>query len=132
MANTRENTDRVKTNRVKTLEFFLLLILLLIFLFLLIRSPFLLYFAIGAAGTGLFLNKISFRIYLGWKKFCQVIASIITWLVLSFIFFLVLFPVSIIYRLIKKDPLKLRPGQYTSLFENRSKLFTSADLDNMW
>jgi hypothetical protein len=132
MVNLTANISRLRTIRVKTLEFFLFLVLLLIVLFFITKSPVLLYFAIGIAGVGLFLNKISSLIYLGWTKLSQFLAFVMTRLVLSIVFFLVLFPVSLIYRMTKKDPLKLKPNRYPSLFETRSKHFTSADLENMW
>lgn len=122
----------MKTKRENTLEFFLLLVLFFIVISFLIRSGFLLYLALAFGVTGLFLNKISGWIYSGWMKFSRFIAFVVTRIVLSIIFFIVLYPVSMVYRMIKKDPLKLRAGHYQSLFEDRSRIFTQEDLDNMW
>lgn len=122
----------MKTKREKTLEFFLLLVLFLIVISFIMRSGFLLYPALAFGITGLFLNKFSGWIYAGWMKFSRFIAFVVTLVVLSLTFFIVLYPVSIIYRMIKKDPLKLRAGHYPSMFEDRSRLFTQEDLDNMW
>ena len=122
----------MKTTKVKTLEFFLLLTVFFILLFFLFKSPPMLYAGIVIALIGLVSGKVSYWIYLGWMKFSQFLAYIMTHLILSIVFFLVLFPISLFYRMANKDALKLKANKYPSLFDTRSKQFTASDIENMW
>jgi len=122
----------MKTIKEKTLEFFILLTILFIILFFLFKTPVMLYIGIGIGVIALLPGKLSHWGYIGWIKFSQGLAFIITHLILSIVFYLILFPISIIYRMVNKDALKLKTNTYSTLYETRSKLFTAADLENMW
>ena len=122
----------MKTIREKSLEFFLLLTLLLVILGLWINSPWPLYVSLATGAVALISAKAASFAYRGWDMMARGLAWVMTRIILSLVFFLVLFPVSLLYRMKRKDPLKLRPGRYHSLFEERSVEFSPADLENMW
>lgn len=52
-------------------------------------------------------------------------------ILLSIVFFVILFPVSLLSKLFHKDPLKLKKAQ-SSCFVNRDHKFVKEDLENIW
>ena len=70
-------------------------------------------------------------IVLGWFKLGHVLGWINTRILLSIIFYLFLFPISILYRLTNKNSLQ-RKNVKGSIFENRDHLYKKEDLENIW
>ena len=86
------------------------------------------------AGIGLLLIGITFYhvakwITIGWLKFAEVIGTINSRLLLSVIFFVVLFPIAFLYRVSKKDFLQKRklPGSRSSYFHSRNHNYQPDD-----
>jgi len=52
-------------------------------------------------------------------------------IILSIVFFVFLFPISLLSKIFSKDPLKIKRDQ-RSCFDERNHLFTKEDLENIW
>lgn len=76
-------------------------------------------------------SGISKWIAIIWLKFGEKLGSITSFIILSAIFYFILFPVSLLYRIKAKDFLKLK-RKNSSYFEERNYTFTKADLENPW
>ena len=87
------------------------------------------YAAAGLLLIGIAIYPLAKWITIVWLKFAEVIGTITSRLLLSVIFFLVLFPVALLYRLSKKDPLQKRklPGSNASYFHSRNHTYEPAD-----
>lgn len=67
-----------------------------------------------------------------WFKLAKILSFIVPNILLAFIFFLFLFPLSLLYKLFRKsDPLKLR-NNGSSLYKNRTDLIFKSNFENMW
>jgi ABC-type multidrug transport system fused ATPase/permease subunit len=73
-------------------------------------------------------NKISWL----WMKLAEVLGYINSKILLSAIFYLVLFPIALIYKLLSKDTLYLKKNKMDSLFITRNKTYTAEDLKDLW
>ena len=107
------------------------IVILLLILFFLFDN---LWFARIGLAIGLFsLLSKTFRrsISILWTKALSIVGFVNAHVLLSLIFFIILLPISIFYRLFNKDKLKLKAGK-ASYFENRDHLFVAEDLENPW
>jgi hypothetical protein len=81
---------------------------------------------------GLFSPYLSKLIDYLWMKLALVLGFIIPNILLSAIFFLFLFPISLIAKLFgKKDPLKLK-NTFSSVYENSTAGFDKKNLEHPW
>ena len=75
---------------------------------------------------------IASRTAIGWLKLVSIPGAIISRVILSVLFFCILFPISIIYRLMGNDNLKLRKKQRDSFYDKREHQYEANDLKNIW
>lgn len=80
----------------------------------------------------LFSKKLTYWISFGWNKFSEGIGAVMSKLILSLVFFVVLFPISILYRFFAKDNLNLKRRKKISFFIERNHVFSKRDLENQW
>lgn len=66
-----------------------------------------------------------------WFKFAEVLGWINARLILGIVFFVILFPIALLYRLSAKNPLNIRKVQ-GSLFVTRDHNYSKKDFENMW
>ncbi len=66
-----------------------------------------------------------------WMKIAEVLGWINTRVLLGVVFFIVLFPISILYRLTSKDLLRLKKPQ-GSVFFSRDHIYSKEDFENIW
>ena len=82
-------------------------------------------------GLGLLSAKLGETIVNSWFKIGNALGWINSRILLSLIFYLILTPISIIYRILSKDSLqKSNPGN--SAFFERNHEYTRKDLENLW
>ncbi|MFM7022493.1 MAG: SxtJ family membrane protein [Flavobacteriales bacterium] len=67
----------------------------------------------------------------GWLKLGEGMGFVMSKVILGAIFFLLLTPLSFLYRVFKKDQLRLKKGG-DSYYVNRDHLFEKKDLTNTW
>lgn len=82
--------------------------------------------------SGLFSGSLARLIEKAWMKLALILSYIVPNILMAVIFYAFLFPLSLLSKLFrKKDPMRLRqtgPSMYTE----RTKTYSKADLENMW
>jgi hypothetical protein len=80
---------------------------------------------------GIFIRPLALKIAWLWQKLGDLMGLAVSKIVLSLIFFVFLLPISLIYRLIKKDPMMLR-NKHDSYWITRNYKYGGKDLENIW
>jgi hypothetical protein len=119
-------------NKEKNLETTLTLCIALIVFYFIFHIKLLLSLSIFLGIIGLFFNYLSGKITWLWLKLSQVLGFISSKILLTLIFLVFLFPISLLYRLFNKDSLQLKKGKFSSYFVIKNHEFTSKDLENPW
>jgi len=115
---------------IKPIESILALVLLSIILYLLLELQWILVagFAIGLLGA---LNsRIAAKVAWCWNLLTKSISTIVSPLVLSIIFFLLLTPIAWLYQIFSKNTFAKRKGK--SFYQFREHTFRPEDLENPW
>ncbi len=90
-------------------------------------------YAAGVIGVlCLFVPFIGKWIVILWFKLAHVLGWINTRILLSVIFYLFLFPIALLSRISKKNPLKLRKADGQSYYTERDHTYQKSDLKNIW
>lgn len=106
------------------------IVLLLSIVYFITGKPLFIYIGFALGVLCLLSNSVNYYITNIWKKVLAVVGTINAHLILSLVFFVVLLPTALLYRLFNKDPLNLKKGN--TAFINRDKLYEAADFDNPW
>ena len=117
--------------REKVLETILVLVLAFTILYWRFQEASWLILALFLGIIGLFAPGIAGKIHGIWMKLGHILGFIVSKILLTVIFFVVLFPLGALSRLAGKNSLKLRPGD-KSYFTERNHLYKKEDLENMW
>ena len=117
-----------KTNPTKTI---LVLTVFFIILFLITNYKWAIHVGLTLALIGVFSSFLSRVIDSLWMKFAWILSLIIPNIVLSTIFYLLLFPIASFSKLFNKDELQLRNNK-DSLFKDVEKIFKPEDLTKPW
>lgn len=91
-----------------------------------------LYVAFGLAVLGIFSPFLADKIAWAWNKLAEGLGYVSSRIILSIIFYVFLLPISILYRIAKKDLLNLKRSKKESIFVERNKVFTKEDLETIW
>jgi len=91
------------------------------------------YISLIAGLIGIFSAYLSRKIEIGWMKLAWVLSFIVPNIILTLVFYLILFPVSLLSKLFQrnKNPLQLK-NNCNSMFIERNKTFDAADFKNPW
>lgn len=92
---------------------------------------FYLYLACGIGLSGIVLRPLGDLIARGWYKLADLLSLVMSKVIMSLIFVFVLIPVSALYRLSKKDRLKLKENSESGWIE-RNHRYRYEDLKNIW
>ena len=115
----------------KILETGLVLTTALLVCFLIFDLKVFLYLAAGIGLTGIFIRPLALVIAKGWFAFAEGLNFVVSKLVLGILFFLLLTPIALIYRIFHHDKLQLKAKNY-STWRKREKTYNGADLKNIW
>lgn len=115
----------------KTLEAFLVIATGFLLLFFLYKKEWMLYTAFGAGITGIFIKPLASLIAKGWYKLGELLGFVVSKIVLSLLFYILLVPISLLYNLFNKDTLALKK-QNKSLWHTRDHEYLPSDLKNIW
>jgi hypothetical protein len=96
------------------------------------RYPYLLYAAAAVGIISVAVPYLGDLIVKGWFKLAEVLGAINGRILLSIIFFVILFPLAILSRMGNKNPLSLKKGKDGSAFSDRNHLYTAKDLEQVW
>lgn len=69
-------------------------------------------------------------IYRGWMKFALLISKVTTPIILGAVFFLVIFPVSLVFRLLRNDPMRRRFERDVQTYRVKSEKPQRSSLEN--
>lgn len=117
--------------RTKTLETSLVLTTGFLLVYLLTKNEMFLYLAFAFGITGIFIKPLAEYIAIAWFKLADILNYFISKLILGTLFFFVLFPVSLLYKISNKDKLRLKKSKDSNWIE-RNHTYSSADLENIW
>ena len=120
-----------RTSRTKVLETFVVLIGACLVIYLIKEVKLVIYLGIGLAFIGLFVPKLARWIHYLWFKLADILGFFMSRLILSVVFFLLLSPIALLYRIVGKDPLKLKKPEKTNWSE-RNSMYQAKDLENPW
>jgi hypothetical protein len=115
----------------KTTEALLVIATGFLLLYLLKDKDWMLYVAFGAGLIGIFIKPFARLIATGWYKLGDLLGFVVSKVVLTLVFFILLVPISFLYRLFNKDSLK-RKNTYTSFWSERNHVYGANDLKNIW
>jgi len=90
-----------------------------------------LYLALSFGLIGIFIKPLAKQIAIAWFKLADLLNFVMSKVVLGTIFFAILFPISLLYRISNKDKLQLKKSQKSAWIE-RNYAYKSADLKNIW
>ncbi len=113
------------------LEALLVIVLGFGILYLIFDLKWMLYFALGVGVLSLMFPFFKEGVLWLWFKIAHVLGWINTKILLSAVFFVVLFPVASLSKLFSKDKLQLKRPT-ASLFKERNHLYTKEDIENIW
>ena len=85
--------------------------------------------SVGIAGV--LSNTLSKLIEKGWMQFARILSYIMPSLLLGLVFYLILFPISIISKIFTEDPLMLS-NKYRTYFVTINKKINKQDFEKMW
>ncbi|PCH99257.1 MAG: hypothetical protein COB85_00295 [Bacteroidetes bacterium] len=117
--------------RDKVLEAILVIVTGLLVFYFIFEIDELVYIALVVAVISLLSKWVASKIVWLWYKLSEVMGYVMSRILLSAVFFLFLYPISILYKLFNKDPLKLRRSDQ-SYYESRDHKYTAKDLKNPW
>ncbi len=96
------------------------------------RYPWMLYAAVAIGVLCIAIPIVGEWIVKGWFKLAEILGAINGRILLSLVFFVILFPIAILSRMGRKNPLSLQSENKDSAFTERNHLYTSKDLDQVW
>ena len=89
------------------------------------------YLACGTGLSGIFLKPLGRLIATGWYKLAELLSLVMSKVIMAVVYIFVLVPVATLYRLTKKDKLRLRRGP-ESKWIKREHQYNADDLKNIW
>jgi predicted membrane protein len=118
-------------DKIKTLETSLVLTTGFLILFLIFGNLWLLYLALVFGVIGIFVKPLAKLIAKAWFKLADILNFFVSRLVLGTLFFAVLWPVSVLYKISNKDKLRIKRSGNSNWIKRNHK-YSSADLENIW
>jgi len=111
-------------------ESILAITLLLLLLFVFFRSISFIYVALLLIVVSLLFEQAATLFHRGWTFITHILGLVSSTIILSVIFYLIIFPWSLMLKLFRKEILLLNTKGRSTTFINRNKLFTNNDLQN--
>jgi len=115
----------------KILEAILVITSGMLVIYLINHRPVFLYIAVGAGVAGIILRPLARWIAFVWYKAGDLLGALVSNVTLALVFFLLLVPVALLYRLFHRDPLRLRKSEGSN-WADRGHEYTAGDLKNTW
>ncbi|HSH20125.1 MAG TPA: SxtJ family membrane protein [Draconibacterium sp.] len=118
-------------DRSKSIETSLVLTTGFLTLFLIMGNEWLLYLALAFGVIGIFVKPLANYVAIAWFKLADFLNFFMSKIILGTLFFVVLWPVSLLYKISNKDKLQIKKSKNSNWTE-RNHNFSSADLENIW
>ncbi len=123
---------QVIRDRKKILETMLVLTVAAVVAQFIFKDKYSLYVAIGFGVTGLFLPWLSMWITTGWMGLAEILGKISSTVILTLLFFLILFPSALLKKVFGKEGTYVKKKREGSYFQERNVTFTKEHLENPW
>ncbi len=104
----------------------------LIALYLIFKINVLLPVAFGLLLAGLFSGLFARLLTILWYKLSEMLGYISSRILFTVVYFIILFPLAMLYRLFNKNPLSLKNKPGKSLFIERNYVYNAEDFENPW
>jgi hypothetical protein len=117
--------------RSKTLETSLVLTTGLLLIFIFTQNELFLYISFGMGFTGIFIKPIAKYIAIAWFKLADILSYVSSRIILGTLFFIILYPVSILYNLTNNDKLRLKRSEISNWVVRNHK-FSATDFEKIW
>lgn len=90
--------------------------------------------AVVLLAIGLFVKSIAGLIARAWLKFAEIIGKVNSVILLGFVFYILLTPLALLYRLFNRNPLNLKKDFVSkdSYFYTRDQTYTAKDIASPW
>ncbi|MGQ9920983.1 MAG: SxtJ family membrane protein [Desulfobacca sp.] len=121
-----------KPSPLKTYETMAVLTLVSLLAGLWCGQPLLLYLAAVLLFLVLFVKKLAVWLAWGWLRLAQFLGNVNAKVILTLIFYLILTPLALLYRLWRGDPLRVRQRQPHSNWHRRDHTYQREDLEKAW
>lgn len=121
-----------QNNRTKSLETIIVLALASLLVLWIFKIAAFLYVAVIFLVIGVISKSATQFIHFLWMKLADVLSFISSRIILSFVFYFILTPISLFYRLFKNKALFSRAQSENSNFVERNYVFSSRDIENPW
>lgn len=120
-------------NREKNLESCLVISMGLVLLWFIYQLKWLLAIALIIGIIGLFFNALATGITWFWYKLSDILGFVMSKLLLSIVFFVILFPIALLSRLFNKNTLQLKKKtDLESYWKLRNHEYTAKDMEHIW
>jgi hypothetical protein len=101
-------------------------------LFFIFQKPWLPWISLIVLLAAAFSNWLAAKIAWGWLKLAEFLGKINSRVLLSLVFFVIVFPLALVWRLFVKNPLDLKRPDGSSLYKERNHTYSAQDLVNPW
>ena len=115
----------------KSLETILVLVLVQIIIFLYSQQLPWLYASVGLGILGLLIPALADKIHIVWMKFAHILGYVMSRVILTLIFFLILLPLALFSKIVSKNGIELKRKD-KSYFKERNFTYTPESLENVW
>ena len=115
----------------KTLETSLVLTTGFLVIYVITKAELFLYISLTFAITGIFIKPVAKIIAVAWFKLAEILNYFFSKLIMGTLFFVLLFPVSLLYRIANNDKLNLKK-KAKSNWNSRMHIYSSTDFENIW
>ena len=117
--------------KTKILETSLVLTTGFLILYIISSKAIFLYLALVFGIIGIFVKPLAKIIAIAWFKLADILSYIVSKVILGALFFLILLPISMIYKIFNKDKLQIKRTKKTNWVE-RNQTYSLVDLENIW
>lgn len=100
-------------------------------IYLITHRPVFLFIAAATGAVGILIKPLARWIAFLWYKASELLGNVVSKVVLALVFFLLLLPIALFYRLFHKDPLRLKKTEGSN-WSLRGHDYTGDDLKNIW
>lgn len=100
-------------------------------IFILTKTIMFLYISLAFGITGIFIKPLAKYIAVAWFKLADILSYVSSKIILGTLFFIVLYPVSLLYKLTNNDKLRLKKTE-SSNWIKRNHRFSATDIEKIW
>jgi hypothetical protein len=118
-------------DRIKSLETSLVLTIAFLLIYFVTRNELFLYISFALGFTGIFIKPLAKTMAVLWFKLANILNYFVSKFIFGTLYFVVLVPVSVLYRAFNKDGLKLRNSP-KSIWYKRDHTYSATDFENIW